>query len=60
MVQELYDRAYLSAGTQMERDAKEIADNLQNAINETAKQQVEAVDKGIDEIINNLKDAFSM
>ena len=60
MVQELYDREYLSAGKQMERDAKEIADNLQKAINETAKQQVEAVDKGIDEIVNNLKDAFNM
>lgn len=60
MVQELYDRAYLSAGSQMEKDAKEQADNLQNAINETAKQQVEAIDKGIDEIINNLKDAFNM
>lgn len=60
MVQEYYDRAYLSSGTQMERDAKEIADNLQKAINETAKQQVEAIDKGIDEIVNNLKDAFNM
>ena len=60
LVQEYYDRAYLSASSQMERDAKEIADNLQKAIDEDARQQVEAIDKGIDEIVKSMKDAFSM
>lgn len=60
MMQELYDREYLSVSSQMERDAKEIADNLQKAINESAKQQVEAIDKNIDAIVNAMKDAFSM
>lgn len=60
LVQEYYDRAYLSASSQMERDAKEIADSLQRAIDEDARQQVEAIDKGIDEIIKSMKDAFNM
>lgn len=60
LVQEYYDRAYLSASSQMERDAKEIADTLQKAIDEDARQQVEAIDKGIDEIVQSMKDAFSM
>ena len=60
LVQEYYDRSYLSASSQMERDAKEIADNLQKAIDDDARQQVEAIDKGIDEIVANLKDAFNM
>lgn len=60
LVQEYYDRAYLSASSQMERDAKEIADNLQKAIDEDARQQVEAIDKGIDEIVKSMIDAFSM
>lgn len=60
LVQEYYDRAYLSASSQMERDAKEIADNLQKAIDEDAKQQVEAIDKTIDTIVDAMKDAFSM
>ena len=58
LVQEYYDRAYLSASSQMERDAKEIADNLQKTINEDAKQQVEALDETIDSIVEALKDAM--
>ena len=60
LVQEYYDRSYLSASSQMEKDAKEIADNLQKAINEDARQQVEAIDKAIDEIAKNMIDAFNM
>ena len=60
LVQEYYDRAYLSASSQMERDAKEIADNLQKAINEDAKQQVETIDKVVDAIVDGLKNSFSM
>ena len=60
LVQEYYDRAYLSASSQMERDAKEIADNLQKAIDEDARQQVEAIDKGIDVIVKSMIDAFNM
>lgn len=58
LVQEYYDRAYLSASSQMERDAKEIADNLQKTINEDARQQVEALDETIDSIVEALKDAM--
>ena len=60
MMQELYDREYLSVSSQMERDAKEIADNLQKAIDENARQQVDALDKTIDSIFEALEDAIKM
>ena len=60
LVQEYYDRSYLSASSQMERDAKEIADNLQKAIDENARQQVETIDKVVDAIVDGLKNSFNM
>ena len=60
MLQELYDNAYVSSSSQMERDAKQEADNLQKAIDENARQQAEIIDKALDDIAESIKDAFKM
>lgn len=59
-MQEIYTKARDSSSSQMEKEAKEISDNLQKSIEQQADNIAEGITEGIQDSINSIAKAFKI